>query len=122
MLPTTLSTRKPDALDIWEKLYFERYEAYQQGDMAQYKSLNNRLKDLRRNGGWSETEIQQEFAVYDLLLVTPYKVIPGNPSISYDLIEDGRPRNLVLNISQVSIYWKYRQYGKHHSEALYLTT
>lgn len=112
MATSTLPSRKSDALDTWEKLCFERYEAYEQGDKALFQILNNQLKDIRRNCGWTEADISEEFDVYDSLFNQPHQTIAGNPNITYDLIENGQPRNLVWNINQVSIYWKYRQYGK----------
>lgn len=121
MATIQLSPRKPDALDIWEKLCFERNEAYLNNDTVLFQSLNEQLKDIRRNTGWTDSDIKEEFAVYDILLNKPYSAIIGNPNISYDLVDSGRSRNLTLNITQVSIYWKYRKYGKKHSEALSLT-
>jgi hypothetical protein len=122
MTTSNLIPRKSDILDIWEKLCFERHNAYQQEDKELFNTLNNQLKDMRRQGGWTEADISEEFEVYDTLFHRPCPAIAANPKISYDLLDSGQPRNLALNIDQVSVYWKYRQYGKKHSEALNLTT
>lgn len=118
MATITLSPRKTDILDIWEKQCFERYEAYIQGDIEKAKIINAQLKDIRRNSGWTEMDIQQEFEVYDSLLETPYSPAVGNRNISYELIADNKGRKLLVTLSKLGIYWTYKKSGKTHTEAL----
>lgn len=113
-----LSPRKPDVLDLWNELFQKRYQAYQCHDLKSYEQLNNQLKDIRRNGGWKESEIADEFKIYDTLLTIPYEAPVGNPFITYDLIRNGKADKLNLNINQVSIYWHHINSGKNHQEAI----
>lgn len=118
MFTSKLSHRKPDALDTWNDLFQQRYQAYVRSDWNAFKRVNDQLKDIRRNGGWSESEIGEEFQVYDSVLSIPKKRVVGNTNISYDLIENGLPQNHTLNIYQVSMYWGYRNNHKTYIEAL----
>ena len=118
MHTSKLSPRKPDVLDTWNDLFQQRYQAYQQHDLKSYEHVNNQLKDIRRNGGWNESEIADEFKVYDTLFTIPYEAPVGNPCITYDLVMNGKVRKLNWDINQVSIYWHYINSGKNHQEAI----
>ncbi len=76
---------------------------------------------MRRQGGWTEDEIAEEFAVYDTLLSKPYTLLQTNPRISYDIDYIGKPQNLRLGIRQLSIYWRHKTGGKSYKHALKLT-
>lgn len=108
MYTPKLSPRKPDALDTWNDLFQQRYQAYIRSDWTIYRQLNGQLKDIRRNGGWSECEIEEEFKVYDTLQAITFEAPVGNPNIFYDLMENGTPSNFKLSIEQVSAYWRFR--------------
>ncbi len=103
MANTNLSTRKPDVLDIWENLCNLRYRAYTQGDLQDFIKYNEQLKAIRKNNGWTDAEIQEEFAVYDVKLNEPFAFPSDNPKIKYDVLDEhGKPMGLSLSIAQVS--------------------
>jgi hypothetical protein len=108
MYTSKLPPRKPDALDTWNDLFQQRYQAYLSSDWNTYRQLNNQLKDIRRNGGWSESEIEEEFKVYDNLSTIPFNAPSGNPNICYDVMVGGETQNLTLSINQMSVYWRER--------------
>jgi len=98
-----LSTRKPDVLDIWENLCHQRYKAYKEGKLQDFKTLNEQLKIIRQSNGWTDAEIQEEFAVYDEKLNEPFGLPFDNPNIKYDVFDkEGKPMGLSLNIAQLS--------------------
>lgn len=123
MKSTLLSLRKPDALDTWEVLCHERRLAYENNNRAEVEAINNELIQLRYKNGWTEMEVNEEFAMYDEVLKQPFAQPSGNPGIKYDLNdEQGRPCGLSLSLSQVGQYWKYRQIGLTHIVALLKAT
>jgi hypothetical protein len=57
--------------------------------------------------------------MYNTVLQHPFSQALGNPWIKYDLNdEEGKPLGLSLSLHQVGQYWKYRDIGCSHTEAL----
>src|ERR1043165_928237 len=107
-----ITPRKTDILDTWEQICRERRLAYEDGNQEKVEALNADLMSLRNEGGWTQTEIKEEFEMYDKVLHQPFNNPIGNANIKYDVNdESGKPRGLSLSLTQVSQYWKYRDGG-----------
>ena len=115
-----LRTRKTDILDDWKALCFKRRLAYENNNIEMVSALNQQLMQQRKEGGWSEKEVKEEFAMYNQILHQPFSTPMNNRNIHYDVVkEDGRAQGLALSLHQISQYWKYRDSGLQHSDALH---
>lgn len=113
------SPRKLDSLDNWKTLCNERRLAYEENDLLKVQSLNSQLIDIRKAGGWSDSEINEEFQMYAQVLQRPFIPPVGNPNIKYDLRDErGNLRGLSLSLHQIGKYWMYREAAVEHGEAL----
>lgn len=114
-----LSARKLDILDDWKNLCIQRRLAYENNNMEVANELNRQLMQKRIESGWTDLEVKEEFEVYAKVLQQPFSEPLGNMNIRYDILdENGRGLGLSLTLPQVSQYWKYRDAGLKHSEAL----
>ena len=119
MNKVVLSPRKPDTLDQWNQLYIQRRLAYESGNVALAKELHQQLIQKRIEGGWTMEEISEEFDEYSKVLQQPFVQPTNDSNIRYDVNdENGIGRGLSLTLSQVGQYWKYRDAGFMHAQAL----
>ena len=119
MKNVSLSIRKVDSLDNWKELCTQRRLAYENNNHAIVQELNGQLIQKRKEGGWTDLEIEEEFEMYAQVLQHPFTPPVGNGNIKYDIRDDnGKPRGLSLSLHQVGSYWKFRDTGILHGEAL----
>ena len=111
--------RKPDLLDELNELRYLRRLSYETNNIEKTRELNLKIKALRLTTGWSEIDAQTELNEAIENFEKPFVPPVENPFIKYDLNdENGNPRGLSLNISQLNKYWNRREGGLNHSEAL----
>ncbi len=100
-------------------MYIQRRLAYESGDVALAKELHQQLVQKRIEGGWTMEEISEEFDEYSKVLQQSFVHPTDNLSIRYDLNDEkGVGRGLSLTLAQVGQYWKYRDAGFEHTQAL----